>query len=97
MSKRTILRAAILAALALSAIVLGFGAGDTVIVEIEALQQAEQTPGITASVSTTSPMTEEPSEMIEQEEASNTRAVTNRLGTLTIVFLGFILPSPLLR
>lgn len=89
MDKRTILRAAIIAALALTAIVLGwlcFGADGPAVVEIEAPMQASQTPGITKPTATSSPISTEvePIESTEREEAPDVNLVTDRLGTLTI-------------
>lgn len=92
MDKRTILREAIITALALTAIVLGwlcFGADSPAVVEIEAPARATQTPAAVtpAPDSNTAPNETRPPDFNETEQTDaqgNAPAVTNRLGTLTI-------------
>jgi hypothetical protein len=90
--KQTMLRAAIIAALALTAIVLGwlcFGSDSPAAVEIEAPARATQTPTVVTPTpgSNTAPNETGTPELNETEQTDaqgNAPAVTNRLGTLTI-------------
>ena len=91
MDKQKVYRAAILAALAISAVILGwlcFGSDNPAIVEIGTPTRATQTPAITSEpnvtpvpLETEAPTIEQPGQTDEQNSVS---AVTDRLGTLTI-------------
>lgn len=91
MDKQKVYRAAILAALAISAVVLGwlcFGSDNPAIVEIDARARATQAPAITSEPNITPAPLETETPTIEQpeqtDEQSSVSAVTDRLGTLTI-------------
>lgn len=92
MDKQTMLRAAIIAALALTAIVLGwlcFGSDVPAVVEIEAPARATQTPtAVTPTPDSNTALNEtgmpELNETEQTDAQGNAPAVTNRLGTLTI-------------
>lgn len=92
MNKHRMIRAALLAALALSVIVLGWLCLDTdnpMIVEIEAPIRTTQIPAVPSSapdIPSLALETETPklNESEQEKEQSNNSAVTNRLGILTI-------------
>lgn len=92
MNKHTIVRAAILAALAVTAVILGWlclGTDNPMIVEIEAPIRATQIPAVptsTPDISSLAFETEAPklNEPEQEREQTNNFAVTNRLGILTI-------------
>ena len=92
MNKQTIYRAALLAAIALSAILLGwlcFGTDNPMIIEIEGPPRATQMPAVTTTAHDAMPAPQETgapelNEPEQNNEQANNSAVTNRLGTLTI-------------
>lgn len=92
MNKQTLYRAALLAALALTAILLGwlcFGTDNPMIVEIEAPPPATQMPAATTTAHGATPAPQETgapelNEPEQNNEQANDSPVTNRLGTLTI-------------
>jgi len=92
MNKQTICRAALLAALAFAAIILGwlcFGSDSPSIVEIKAPPRATQMSAAATSIPDATPVPQETEapELIEPEQTDEqniTPSVTNRLGTLTI-------------
>ncbi len=90
MDKQRMIRAAMLAVLAVAVIVLGWlclGTDNTMIVEIEAPTRTTQAPTTPTNAALPLPLeTEAPelSESVQEKEQPNNSAMTNRLGILAI-------------